>query len=227
VPPAPCAAPAAAAPIPPLGRRFVSISSEPTPNPESLIFYPAQRHVLGKGVKPLIFSSKYDVSASPLAGALFKVKGVDGVMLAAEHVTVTKTAQADWELIQPDIKLVMSQFFSTGLPVARADAIERVAAAAEERTTQHAAGSLEATILELLDERVRPFVQQDGGDIEFDRFDAEQGAVYLHMHGACRGCPKSSVTLQMGVKNLLQHYVPEIKDVIAVEEEDEIPRPHR
>jgi len=68
-------------------------------------------------------------------------------------------------------------------------------------------------------------VQQDGGDVSFDRFDQADGTLYLAMHGACSGCPKSNVTLQIGIKNLMQHFIPEVKDVVGVEEEEEIPRP--
>merc|ERR1712083_1031709 len=86
---------------------------------------------------------------------------------------------------------------------------------------------LEAKILELLEDRVRPFVQQDGGDIEFDRFEPETGSLYLRMHGACSGCPKSGVTLQHGIKNLMEHYTPEVRQIkdVADEDEDDIPRP--
>eukprot|EP00439_Symbiodinium_sp_Y106_P042898 s5288_g5.t1 len=70
--------------------------------------------------------------------------------------------------------------------------------------------SVEGRILDLLEERVRPFVQQDGGDVQFDRFDHDSGVLYLRMIGACSGCPKSSVTLNMGIRNLMEHYIPEV-----------------
>jgi len=72
-------------------------------------------------------------------------------------------------------------------------------------------------------------VQQDGGDVEFDRFDPSDGSLYLRMHGACSGCPKSAVTLQHGIKNLMEHYIPEVKNVLPVEdgEEEDVPHPHQ
>jgi len=203
-------------------RRGVFISSTETPNPESVMFQPEKCDVMGAGNKVKTFTNKYETQESPLAAALFKVKGVKEIMLAAEHVTVTKDANVGWELIEPNVQLVMSQFFAAGLQVVRPSSIER-----EERTQDLEPDSLEAQIVDLIEERVRPFVQQDGGDVSFSSFDHADGTLKLLMHGACSGCPKSNVTLQIGIKNLMQHFIPEVKDVVGVEEEDEqeAPRP--
>lgn len=206
-----------------LWRRNISVASEQTPNPDSVMFYPEEREVLGEGTRTRKFSNKYDTTDSPLAAAIFKVKGVSEVLLASKHVTVTKSADSDWSLLQPNVELVISQFYSAGLPALREGAAERDEAAAKPAPEP---GTLEAQIVELLEERVRPFVQQDGGDVEFDRFDPAEGIVYVRMHGACSGCPSSNVTLQMGIKNLIEHYIPEVKDVLPVTDGDEdIPRP--
>jgi len=202
-------------------RRGISIGTQETPNPESVMFTPEGCSVMGAGNKVKTFSSKYDTQDSPLASALFKVKGVKEIMLAAEHVTVTKHPDLDWDLIEPNIQLVMSQFFAAGLQAVRQNAVER-----EERTQHENPESIEAQIMEIIEERVRPFVQQDGGDVSFHSFDQGDGTLYLAMHGACSGCPKSNVTLQIGIKNLMQHFIPEVKDVLPVEEdEEETPRP--
>mmetsp|Transcript_109731 Transcript_109731/g.305294 ORF Transcript_109731/g.305294 Transcript_109731/m.305294 type:complete len:255 (+) Transcript_109731:2-766(+) len=200
--------------------RYVSVSAEPTPNPDSVMFHPASRDVLGQGTKTIKFTNKYDTADSPLAAAIFKVKGVSEVLLAPQHVTVTKTPSVDWDLVQPNIELVIGQFYAAGLKVVKDGVAERDVA------TSWEPGSIEAQIVELLEERVRPFVMQDGGDVEFHHFDHDGGIVHLRMHGACAGCPKSNVTLQHGIKNLMEHYIPEVKDVVPVEEEDGIPRPH-
>jgi len=187
------------------------------------MFYPDSRSVLGDGTKTKKFSNKYDTTDSPLAAAIFKVKGVSEVMLASRHVTVTKTPSVDWDLVQPNVELVIGQFYAAGLKVVKDGVVERDNAAAKPSFDPD---SVEAQICQLLEERVRPFVQQDGGDVEFSHFEHEHGILHLKMHGACAGCPKSNVTLQHGIKNLMEHFIPEVKEVVPVEEEDEIPR-HR
>eukprot|EP00927_Polykrikos_kofoidii_P068343 TRINITY_DN63717_c0_g1_i1.p1 TRINITY_DN63717_c0_g1~~TRINITY_DN63717_c0_g1_i1.p1 ORF type:complete len:283 (-),score=47.22 TRINITY_DN63717_c0_g1_i1:120-854(-) len=196
-------------------RRMSNVSAEPTPNPESIMFHPGGHQVLGRGIKTISYTNKFETKDSPLADAIFKIRGVSEVLLAAEHVTVTKKSEANWEMLEPNVQLVIGQFFAAGLEPVRPGVKEREVVPTYEK------GSIEESIVELLEERVRPFVQQDGGDIMFDRFDAAEGTVYVHLQGACAGCPKSNVTLQMGIKNLMTHYLPEVKDVLAVEEDDE------
>eukprot|EP00930_Biecheleria_cincta_P017016 TRINITY_DN13645_c0_g1_i1.p2 TRINITY_DN13645_c0_g1~~TRINITY_DN13645_c0_g1_i1.p2 ORF type:complete len:188 (+),score=40.68 TRINITY_DN13645_c0_g1_i1:1326-1889(+) len=187
------------------------------------MFYPGDKDVLGEGTRTMKFTNKYDTHDSPLAGAIFKVKGVSEVMLASRHVTVTKNPATDWNIIQPNLELVISQFYAHGLQALR----EGVAKREREAAANVDPESIEGRILELLEERVKPFVQQDGGDVEFHRFDESEGVLYLRMHGACSGCPKSGVTLNIGIKNLMEHYIPEVKDVLPAEEDEEdIPRPH-
>jgi len=196
--------------------------AESTPNPDSVMFYPGTRAVLGERAKTISFNNKYETSDSPLAAAIFKVHGVAEVMLAERHLTVRKKPTIPWEVLQPHLELVISQFYATGLEVVKPSLIEK------EKATYPTPepGSLEATIVELLEERVRPFVQQDGGDVEFAFFDHDVGRVHLKMTGACSGCPNSNVTLQNGILNLMEHYIPEVKDVVAVEEDEDVPRAH-
>lgn len=187
------------------------------------MFYPDQRQVLGEGIKTKKFSNKYELFDSPLAAAIFKVRGVNEVLLAAHHITVTKHSDMEWDLIQPNVELVISQFYAAGLMAVREEALER-----EQSGAKPEPGTLEAKIVELLEDRVRPFVQRDGGDIDFERFEPEGGVLYLRLHGSCSGCPKSSVTLQHGIKNLMQHFIPEVQEIVNVEEdEDDMPRPGR
>jgi len=180
------------------------------------MFYPLSRDVLGDGTKTISFLNKHACADSPLAAAIFKVKGVSEVLLGAHHVTVKKSSNLDWELVQPNVELVIAQFYAAGLQVVKEGVAERDSAFAQHSFDP---GSLEAQILQLLEERVRPFVQQDGGDVEFAKFDHEGGTLHLRMHGSCSGCPKSSVTLQHGIKNLMEHYIPEVKEVVAFEED--------
>eukprot|EP00434_Breviolum_minutum_P025299 symbB.v1.2.022352.t1/scaffold1977.1/size96879/7 len=194
--------------------RSIVVIAEQTPNPDSIMFYPDERDVLGDGTKTMRFSNKYETNDSPLAAAIFKVKGVNEVLLAAKHVTVTKTPASDWSLLQPNLELVISQFYAAGLEALR-DGVVRNG----NETAKIDPDSVEGRILHLLEERVRPFVQQDGGDVQFDHFDNTSGVLYLRMIGACSGCPKSSVTLNMGIRNLMEHYIPEVKDVMPADEE--------
>jgi len=204
--------------------RHISVRAEPTPNPDSVMFHPGSEAVLGEGTKTIKFTNKYETADSPLAAAIFKVRGVSEVMLASRHVTVTKAPNLEWDLIQPNVELVIGQFYATGLQVVKDGVAERDESAA---AATFDPDSLEGQIVDLLEERVRPFVQQDGGDVEFHRFDHDSGAVYLRMHGACSGCPKSGVTLQHGIKNLMAHYIPEVKDVLPADEDaEDLPRPH-
>mmetsp|Transcript_65896 Transcript_65896/g.123005 ORF Transcript_65896/g.123005 Transcript_65896/m.123005 type:complete len:235 (+) Transcript_65896:53-757(+) len=195
-------------------RRWITITAEPTPNPDSLMFFPESRLVLGDGARSKEFKNKFETTESPLAEALFKVRGVTEVLLAPAHVTIRKSEGAEWDMVQPRIETVMSQFYASGIPVMKGGS----AAESPASDGAYEEGSLEAQIVELLEERIRPFVQQDGGDVEFHSFNADSGIVYLRMQGACSGCPKSGVTLQFGIKNLLEHYIPEVKEVMDIAE---------
>ena len=196
--------------------RLIGVRSEGTPNPEALIFFLEKgKPVLGDEFKSIQFTDKYACASSPLAQALFKIQGVSSVLLAAKHVTINKQPEMSWNLMRPNVELVISQYFETGMPPVRESALERVSAAAQQEHTE-----LETKIRGLLDERVRPFVQQDGGDLEFVSFDESSGFVTVKMQGACQGCPKSAVTLKMGIERMLKHYVPEISGVINLTDED-------
>lgn len=178
------------------------IQTEQTPNPATLKFLPG-RDVMGQGTAD--FTDAAAATRSPLAERLFRIDGVTGVFLGSDFVTVTKTGDKDWMVLKPAILGIIMEHFAAGRPVVLA----------EEAATDGAEDDeLSATIRELIDTRVRPAVAQDGGDIIFRGF--EDGVVYLHMQGACSGCPSSTATLKMGIENMLRHYVPEVVEVRAV-----------
>ncbi|MGE4217982.1 MAG: NifU family protein [Alphaproteobacteria bacterium] len=182
------------------------IQTEPTPNPATMKFLPG-RTVMEAGTADFA-SADAAAGRSPLAEALFAVQGVAAVFFGGDFVTITKVADAEWYLIKPAILGAIMEHFTAGKPVMSAAATAETAAPAEgddEVVTQ---------IKELLDTRVRPAVAQDGGDIVFHGF--ESGVVYLHMQGACAGCPSSTATLKMGIENMLRHYIPEVVEVRAV-----------
>jgi Fe-S cluster biogenesis protein NfuA len=157
------------------------------------------------------FARADDAAASPLARRLFGVEGVERVFLGSDFVSVTKGDAPDWQHLKPAVLGAIMEHYLSGAPVIEA---KTAPAAAPEGNFDEADSDVVAQIKELLDTRVRPAVAQDGGDIIFHGF--EDGIVKLEMHGACSGCPSSTMTLKHGIENLLRHYVPEVQEVQAV-----------
>lgn len=183
------------------------IQTESTPNPATLKFLPGQT-VLEAGTAD--FPSAETAGRSPLAERLFKVQGVAGVFFGNDFVTVTKAESSEWDHMKPAILGAIMEHFQSGQPVMPGNE-----AAGSGHAEHHGEdGEIVGQIKELLDTRVRPAVAQDGGDITFHGFD--RGVVYLHMQGACAGCPSSTITLKMGIENLLRHYIPEVTEVRPV-----------
>ncbi len=182
------------------------IQTESTPNPATLKFLPGQT-VLEAGTAD--FPTAEAAGASPLAQRIFAVDGVTGVFFGTDFVTVTKTDVVAWDHIKPAILGAIMEHYQSGALV-----IEGEAAATGHAEHDGPDGEIVGQIKELLDTRVRPAVAQDGGDITFHGF--ERGVVYLHMQGACAGCPSSTLTLKMGIENLLRHYIPEVTEVRPV-----------
>lgn len=183
------------------------IQTESTPNPATLKFLPGQT-VLDAGTAD--FPSSETAGTSPLATRIFAVSGVNGVFFGNDFVTVTKSEAIEWDHIKPAILGAIMEHYQSGQPIVDAGG---------EQSSGHAEHSGENSeivdqIKDLLDSRVRPAVAQDGGDITFHGFD--RGVVYLHMQGACAGCPSSTLTLKMGIENLLRHYIPEVTEVRPV-----------
>lgn len=183
------------------------IQTETTPNPATLKFLPGEA-VLASGTAD--FPVAEQAAGSPLARRIFAVPGVTGVFLGSDFVTVTKTDAAAWDQIKPSILGAIMDHYQSG------DQVMTQAQAAGGGHAEHDGPDVEIVnqIKELLDTRVRPAVAQDGGDITFHGFD--RGVVYLHMQGACAGCPSSTLTLKMGIENLLRHYIPEVVEVRPV-----------
>ncbi len=184
--------------------QLMFIQTETTPNPATLKFLPGCE-VMKQGTAN--FTSEEAAGRSPLAMRLFAIGGVTGVFLGTDFVTVTKATDQDWAAMKPVILAAIMEHFTSGQPVVEAGG-EAVAGGEDddETTTQ---------IKDLLDTRVRPAVAQDGGDIIFRGF--KNGIVYLHMQGACSGCPSSTATLKHGIENMLRYYIPQVMEVRAVD----------
>ena len=181
------------------------IQTESTPNPATLKFLPGQA-VLDLGTAD--FPNAEVAAKSPLATRIFAAGGVTGVFLGMDFVTVTKAESAEWQHIKPAILGAIMEHYQSGAAVMEGDA------QAAHQAHDGPDGDIVKQIKELLDTRVRPAVAQDGGDITFHGF--ERGVVYLNMKGACAGCPSSTLTLKMGIENLLRHYIPEVLEVRPV-----------
>jgi Fe-S cluster biogenesis protein NfuA len=184
------------------------IQTEPTPNPATLKFIPGKA-VLDDGTAE--FRAPAEAGASPLALRLFEVDGVTGVFLGSDFISVTKREGDEWQHMKPAILGAIMEHYMSGAPViaggdpAEGDAHEDFDPKDEETVN---------TIKELINTRVRPAVANDGGDIVFQGF--KDGVVFLHMRGACSGCPSSTATLRHGIENLLKHFCPDVQEVRPV-----------
>ncbi|HWL81102.1 MAG TPA: NifU family protein [Roseomonas sp.] len=186
------------------------IETEATPNPATLKFLPGQDVMGLRGTAD--FTSAESAGRSPLAERLFGLEGVARVFLGGDFVTITKTDEADWQALKPQVLGAIMEHYMAGRPVMLQAEGE---SALEEDETDPADAEIVAQIKELLDTRVRPAVAGDGGDIVFRGY--RDGIVRLHLQGACSGCPSSRATLKHGVENMLRHYVPEVVAVEQVE----------
>lgn len=187
-------------------KRSMFIQTQSTPNPLSLMFYPG-KPVMEVGSAD--FPNARTAMNSPLAKALYGIDGITRVFFGSDFVTVTKSEDATWDFLKPEIFAAIMDFYSSGNPLF----LDSATAASMDTAIHEDDSEIVAMIKELLETRIRPAVQDDGGDIEYIGFDPETGVVKLKMQGACSGCPSSSVTLKSGIENMLMHYVPEVKSV--------------
>jgi len=188
------------------------IQTETTPNPSTLKFIPG-RAVMDAGTRD--FASPEDADASPLASAIFSTGEVEGVFFGRDFISVTAGPGVDWRDLKPEVLSVLLDHFSSGAPLFNAGSAAGIHVAPENAVEDDPADAeIVAQIRELIETRVRPAVAQDGGDIVYRGF--AKGTVYLALHGACAGCPSSTMTLKNGIEGLLKHYVPEVEAVEAV-----------
>ena len=183
------------------------IQTEPTPNPATMKFIPG-KPVLGEGT--VDFRSADEAVHSALAQRLFTIDGVTGVFLGSDFISVTK-GESEWQHLKPAILGAIMDHYMSGAPMvdggeAAGETAKEIYDPKDEETVK--------TIKELLETRVRPAVANDGGDITFQGF--RDGVVYLHMRGACAGCPSSTATLRGGIERLLQHFCPDVHEVRPV-----------
>ena len=182
------------------------IEVEPTPNPDVRKFLPG-RSVTDGEIRD--FPSREALrNDSPLAERLFAIEGVQGVMFGGNFISVTRSAEAGWDELRTLVLGALMEHFDSGEPTV----LEREGAPEEDSGGED--DEITARVKELLKLRVQPAVAMDGGDIQFHGFD--RGVVYVTLRGACAGCPSATVTLKMGIENMLRPYIPERREVRTV-----------
>ncbi|MDC0419178.1 NifU family protein [Candidatus Pelagibacter sp.] len=177
------------------------VQTEVTPNPNSLKFLPGKK-VSNSG--PYEITSK-DETQNTLVRNLLSINGVEGIFLGEDFISINKKETIKWDEVKHIVISFINDFYSEGKEFVIDESLEEQNSNLDE---------LEQKIVKILDEKIRPAVARDGGDIKFKEF--KDGVVKVQLQGSCSGCPSSTMTLKQGVQNLLCHYLPEVKEVIAI-----------
>lgn len=195
----------------------VTVYSEMTPNPLTMKFV-ANKHLLGIGDSAEFTSMDQTKGYSPLAEELFKFPFVDGVFIASNFVTITKTDNLSWDFITMELREFIKSWISEGKDVLiqMPSKLPKVEEKSDKPVKIYAPSDYDDAIMHLLDEFVRPAVENDGGAIDFRGY--ENGTVTVILKGSCAGCPSSTATLKGGIENLLKQHLPEVKEVVAENE---------
>ncbi|MCU7611097.1 NifU family protein [Anaplasma capra] len=188
---------------------FIQIES--TPNPDTLKFLLGTEGAGGME-SDVEFSSAIEAQNSPLAKLLFEIQGVSGVFFGKDFVSVTKRSDAEWDVLRPEVLVVMTDYFS--LREQHSNFEHGTHREEEKEFFDESDSEVVSRVKELIEGYVRPAVAQDGGDIKFRGY--KEGVVFVHLRGACSGCPSAAVTLKDGVYSMLSYYVPEVKAVESV-----------
>ena len=189
--------------------RSLFIKTDQTPNPECLKFTPGKKVMVDGST--LDFSHIRFTHISPMARTLFGITGVKRVFYGPDFITITKE-NAEWETLKPEVFSVITDHYVKGQPLFTDEPPPADTVIKDDDT------EAVAMIKEIIDTRIRPFVQDDGGDVAFLGFEESTGIVKLLMKGSCAGCPSSGATLKNGIENMLKHYIAEVKDVVGVDE---------
>ena len=191
------------------GNITVSIYTEMTPNPETMKFVANKLLYPGKSID---FQDIESAKPSPLALELFSFPFVKSVFIASNFVTLTKTAEADWEDIKPSMRQFLKDYLEDGKQVVNDDEVP-LSVSSEGNIVLSEDGDVVKRIKELLENYVKPAVEMDGGAIQFKKF--EEGVVTLMLQGSCSGCPSSMITLKSGIEGMMKRMIPEVTEVVA------------
>ena len=177
------------------------VQTEITPNPNSLKFLPGKK-VSNSGSYEI---TKKDEIQNELIRNLLSVNGVEGVFLGEDFISINKNIDTEWDDIKHIVISLINDFYSDGKEFVIDKNLKEESSELDE---------IEKKIVKILDQKIRPAVAKDGGDIKFKEF--KNGVVRVQLQGSCSGCPSSTMTLKQGVQNLLKHYLPEVKEVEAI-----------
>ena len=177
------------------------VQTEETPNPNSLKFLPGKK-VSNSG--PYEITDK-DETQNTLVRNLLSINGVEGIFLGEDFISISKKEIIKWDEIKHIVISFINDFYSEGKEFVIDESVDKQNLNLDE---------IEKKIVKILDQKIRPAVARDGGDIKFKEF--KDGVVKVQLQGSCSGCPSSTMTLKQGVQNLLCHYLPEVKEVVAI-----------
>lgn len=208
-------------------RRYLSLRSATTPSENALKFI-ADVHFLPEGLDHAIDIEtlpEADIK-SPLASDIYKINGVKSIMIGPDFITVNKVdstlsnnPELEWHVLKPKIESAILKFVESKKPFMNNEFLEEYQRELDEVNEND--DDIVFEIKELLNTRIRPALQDDGGDIHFRSFDESTGTVYVKLRGACKSCSQSDDTLKGGIEGMLKHYVPEVESVKAVLDPEE------
>ncbi|KGU20706.1 hypothetical protein MGK_06118 [Candida albicans P57055] len=201
--------------------RNLFIQTSETPNEQALKFLPSIKILQDNQTKE--FLSGREAASSPLALKLFSIDGIRSVMFGSDFITIEKSNNFDWSLLKPEIFSILTEYLTNGTPILLEDNFDEYGNSllTNDMAINEDDDEVVSMIKELIFTRIRPAIQDDGGDIEFVNFNEEDGTVYLRLKGACRSCDSSSVTLKNGIESMLKHYIEEVNSVEPIEEEEQ------
>ena len=198
--------------------RSLFIQTEETPNVSALKFIPTGTSVLPSPDFPSVsYLTPQSTTTSPLAQKLFAIDGVRSVMYGYDFITVEKEDEVPWGPLKPEIFSLIMEYVSSGKPI-----LSDTTPQAQSTDIHEDDSETVQMIKELLATRIRPAIQEDGGDVDFRGFNAETGVVEINLRGSCRSCSSSVVTLKNGIESMLTHYVADVKGVEQVMDEEEV-----
>ena len=182
----------------------MNIETELTPNPETLKFIVGNEYIFQSGIE---IKNEKEAKQFKFSKDFFQLKGIKRIFIGENFVAVTKEKNVTWNYLKTKVLTFMLDYISSNKIIIEKQTINKV-------SKKNKKNKISSDIEKIIDEKVRPAVARDGGDIIFENFD--KGVVYLTLRGACAGCPSSTATLKHGIENLLKHYFPEVKEVRAL-----------